>query len=435
MSPRITLSTFISDELLGGETVKDDDNILSDGMVDSVGMMRLVAFIEDEFNLSVPPEDFIVENFQTISILSDYIEKRVGDGECVVSYLAVPPGLFGAVVEGLASVGMHREGRLVVEKPFGRDIQSAAGLNDLIHRHYPENQVFRIDHFLGKEAVQNLMVYRFANTILEPVWNRHYIRGVQVTLAEDFDVEGRGSFYDSVGALRDVVQNHILETVALLAMEPPVSSRPDALRDERVKVLSAAGSFSSDRVVRGQYSGYHNEPGVKPESDTETFFAGSLEINSWRWAGVPWLIRAGKGLARTVTEAVVEFYGPPRLLFAGDTMRPGPNRLRFEAKPDDRITLSMRAKEPGSRMVSRRVDLATDDDHGTDPGREAYHRLLGDALAGDQSLFAREDGVMEAWRIVQPVLDQAPVSIEYERGTWGPKEADELLGQDWKWLT
>ena len=263
------------------------------------------------------------------------IKKRLGDASCVVAYLAVPPALFDDVVHGLAEASLHLEGRLVVEKPFGRDIKSAHELNEIIGGFYPEERVFRIDHFLGKEAVQNLMVYRFANTILEPVWNRHYVRGVQITLAEAFDVEGRGSFYDSVGAMRDVVQNHILEMVALLAMEPPVSDTPEALRAERVKVLSAAAPFDPARVVRGQYEGYHDERGVEASSDTETFFAARLEIDSWRWAGVPWIIRAGKGMAETVTEAVVEFHSPPRLLFAAGSEAPGPNRLRFQAKPDD----------------------------------------------------------------------------------------------------
>lgn len=363
------------------------------------------------------------------------IRQRLDEHLAAVSYLAVPPGLFSDVVGGLADAELHHEGRLVVEKPFGRDTKSAELLNEIIHRFYPEDRVFRIDHFLGKEALQNLMVYRFSNTILEPVWNRHFVRGVQITMAEDFGVEGRGSFYDTVGAMRDVVQNHILELVSLLAMEPPVSAKPNALRDERVKVLSAATSFAPGGVVRGQYVGYRAEPGVVKGSDTETYFATSFEIDSWRWAGVPWIVRAGKNLAKTVTEAVVEFNRPPRMLFAGADIAAGPNRLVFRSKPDDRIILSMRAKQPGPEMVSRRVDLATGADHGTTPGRDAYHRLLGDALKGDQSLFAREDGVMDAWRIVQPVLDDYPPAIAYERESWGPTEADSLLGSDWKWLT
>lgn len=365
----------------------------------------------------------------------DAITERLGAGTFSVSYLAVPPSLFDEVVRGLAGAGLARDGRLVVEKPFGRDTASATELNEIIHRHYPESRVYRIDHFLGKEAVQNLMVYRFSNTILEPIWNRHYIRGVQITLAENFGVNGRGSFYDSVGALRDVVQNHLLELMSLLAMEPPVSDKPDALRDERVKVLTATKAMSPQNVVRGQYLGYLDEPGVEPGSDTETFFAARLEIDSWRWAGVPWILRAGKGLASTVTETVVEFNRPPRMLFAAADAAPGPNRIAFRSKPQDRVTLSMQAKRSGSEMVSEAVDLALLHEEDGGPGRGPYYRLLGDALRGDPSLFAREDGVMEAWRIVQPALDDHPAAVSYERGTWGPPKADSLLGDDWEWIT
>jgi len=365
----------------------------------------------------------------------DEIKRRVGDRRCTVGYLAIPPALFDDVVKGLGGVGFNQEGRVVVEKPFGRDLNSAAELNEIIHRHYPEDRVYRIDHFLGKEALQNLMVYRFSNTILEPIWNRHYISGVQITMAESFGVEGRGSFYDSVGALRDVVQNHLLVLLSLLAMEPPVSDRPDALRDERVKVLSATRALEPGDVVRGQYDGYLGESGVAQDSNTETYFAARFEIDSWRWAGVPWIIRAGKGLASTVTEAVVEFNRPPRLLFAEASTVPGPNRLAFMSKPDDRITMSMQAKRPGSEMVSGPVHLALDHVASQGDGQDAYHRLLGDALRGDQSLFAREDGVMEAWRIVQPVLENSQSVSIYERGSWGPEGADELLGGDWEWIT
>ena len=254
-------------------------------------------------------------------------------------------------------------------------------------------------------------------------------------MAEEFGLEGRGSFYDSVGALRDVVQNHLLQILSLLAMEPPVSEMPDALRDERVKVLTATKPLSPEDVIRGQYAGYHDEPGIEHESETETFFAARLEIDSWRWAGVPWVIRAGKGLGATVTEAVVEFFRPPRMLFADADSAPGPNRLSFMSKPDDRITMSMQSKRPGSEMVSGPVDLALDYEDDEGEGRDAYHRLLGDALRGDQSLFAREDGVMEAWRIVQPVIEEAPPVLSYEKGTWGPDETDVLLGEDWEWIT
>ncbi len=365
----------------------------------------------------------------------DEIKRRVGDRHCAVAYLAIPPDLFDDVIEGLGKIGFNDEGRVVVEKPFGRDLESAEELNEIIHRHYPEDRVYRIDHFLGKEALQNLMVYRFANTILEPIWNRHYISGVQITMAESFGVEDRGNFYDSVGALRDVVQNHLLVLISLLAMEPPVSDRPDALRDERVKVLSAIKPLDKANVIRARYNGYLDEPGVAADSNTETYFAGRFEIDSWRWAGVPWIVRTGKGLASTVTEAVVEFNRPPRLLFAEASAVPGPNRLAFMSKPDDRITMSMQAKRPGSEMVSGPVDLALDNVASQGDGQDAYHRLLGDALRGDQSLFAREDGVMEAWRIVQPVLENDEPVLSYERGSWGPEDADVLLGADWEWIT
>jgi len=361
------------------------------------------------------------------------LANRVAGAECAVAYLAIPPELFDDVVEGLGSVGLNRNGRVVLEKPFGRDTESAAALNEIIHRAFPEERVYRIDHFLGKDAVQNLMIFRFSNTVLEPVWNRHYIRGVQITMAEDFGVEGRGSFYDTVGTLRDVVQNHLLQVLALLAMEPPVSEHPDALRDERVKVLRAVRSFASDNLIRGQYLGYRDEPGVATDSDTETFAAVRLEVDSWRWAGVPWIIRAGKGLASTVTEAVVEFARPPRPLFADAACEPGANRLTFRTKPDEEIRLSMQAKTPGTALVSGPIELHLQ--HDRVPGRDAYDRLIGDALRGDPGLFARQDGVMEEWRIVDRVLTDRSPSIPYRRGSWGPTEADALLGSDWTWAT
>ena len=253
-------------------------------------------------------------------------------------------------------------------------------------------------------------------------------------MAEDFGVEGRGSFYDSVGAVRDVLQNHLLMLVALLAMEPPISDRPDSLRDERAKVLEAVRPLSPAHVVRGQYDGYLEEDGVDEGSTTETFFAARLEIDSWRWSGVPWVIRAGKGLAATVTEAVVEFHKPPRHLFRSGDAEPGPNRLSFMSKPEDKITLSLQARRAGRELVSAPVDFEVSPDTQRGTTVEAYHRLLGDALRGDQSLFARRDGVMESWKVVQPILDDPPDLHGYPEGSWGPEEADELVG-DWEWLT
>jgi len=375
---------------------------------------------------------YVSGNYRDPATYRDILD-RVSGSTCAVSYLAIPPDLFNDVVEGLASVGLNHRGRLVLEKPFGRDAQTAKELNDIVHRHYPEGRVYRIDHFLGKEAVQNLMIFRFSNTVLEPIWNRHYVRGVQITMAEDFGVEGRGSFYDKVGTLRDVVQNHLLQVLALLAMEPPVSEDPDSLRDERVKALRAIVTPTPDDVVRGQYAGFREESGVAAGSDTETYTAVRLELDSWRWAGVPWIIRAGKGLASTVTEAVVEFARPPRPLFADANCRPGPNRLTFRTKPDDGISFSMQAKKPGPAMVSRPIELHLE--HDRPRGRDSYDRLIGDALRGDPALFARQDGVMEAWRVVEEVLSDGRPVVPYQRGSWGPPQADALLGSDWRWIT
>lgn len=355
------------------------------------------------------------------------VAEAVEGAEVPVSFLAIPPFLFDDVVEGLASVGMADRGRVVVEKPFGRDTASARELNATLRKHLDETQIFRIDHFLGKEPVQNLMVFRFANSILEPIWNRNHIESITITMAEAFGLEGRGAFYDEVGALRDVVQNHLLQMVSLLAMEPPASQDSGALRDEKVKVLKAIQALDPRTVVRGQVEGYLDEKGVAEGSDTETFVAMTLEIESWRWAGVPFYIRAGKAMAETVTEAVVTFKQPPRMLFSDVDGCPEPNRLRFRMKPDDTITMTMQAKVPGLEMVSDHVELSVDYDEalgGTGP--DAYERLIADALVGDERLFARQDGVEEAWRIVEPMLDPPHRVLTYSAGSWGPAEADRV---------
>ncbi len=360
------------------------------------------------------------------------LRKALGDARRPAHYLAIPPSLFPTVIEGLDAAGLAAGARVIVEKPFGRDLASARALGAAARRVFPEDAIFRIDHFLGKEAIMNILYFRFANSFLEPIWNRNHVASVQVTLAEKFGVQNRGAFYESAGCLRDVIQNHLFQIVALLAMEPPSRRGFEAVHGAKADVFHAIRPLAPADLVRGQYEGYRNEPHVAADSDVETYCALRLHVDSWRWDGVPWFLRSGKMLRETACEVLVRLKPPPQRLF-DDSVATNvhANYLRFHLTPGSAIALAARVKRAGKAFVGMQQELClVEEDTGA---QTPYERLLGDAMAGDGALFAREDAVEAAWRVVEPVLEDHPRAVAYAPGSWGPREADLLIASHDAW--
>ncbi len=357
------------------------------------------------------------------------LRQALGDAKHPLHYLAIPPSMFETVVEQLSKSGSGQGARVVIEKPFGHDLASAQDLNRVLHSGFPESAIFRIDHYLGKEAVNNIVTFRFANSFLEPIWNRRYVQNIEVTMAENFGVAGRGKFYEEAGAIRDVIQNHLLQVVALLTCEPPAALTTECIRDERAKLLKSVRTLRPEDIVRGQFRGYRDEPGVAKDSEVETFAAVRFNIENWRWGGIPVFVRAGKSLPVTATEVMVELKGPPAFF---DVDPDHGNHYRFRLSPEVVIGLGTRVKAPGRSDRTEYVELIANHKQTADD-MEPYERLLGDAARGDATLFSREDAVEESWRIVDPILGKVTPVREYAPGTWGPPEAEHLIAGIGRW--